>query len=173
MPPDAASGAGVPRRGRSSVLQVPHLDAHDCHEMVDAPVLCASVHGHSAVSDLKESPEELQFAAACSHAVTHHRFLENPQTHKCPTPTGEGGGYWTPTHPPTYPPNYHRQNAFGADPKSPTMAYPTGGGEGGVGTRPWWLALLACGGASASRFTLACSTVAWPKRGGGRDLLKE
>ena len=35
---------------------------------------------------------------------------------------------------------YHRQNAltstFGADPQSPTMAYPTGGGGGGGGWKP-------------------------------------
>ena len=72
--------------------------------------------------------------------TTRHRFLANPQTHKCPTRTGEWG--LLDTHPTTHPPTtsklpYHRQNAltsaFGADPKSPTTAYPTGGwgGEGG------------------------------------------
>ena len=39
------------------------------------------------------------------------------------------------TYPPTHPPNHHRKNAltstFCADPKSPTMAYPTGRGGGG------------------------------------------
>ena len=30
---------------------------------------------------------------------------------------------------------------------NPLMAYPFPRGGGGVGTRPWWLALLACGGA--------------------------
>ena len=48
-----------------------------------------------------------------------------------------------PTHPPTpltHPPHYHRQNAlnsaFGADPKSPTMAYPRGGGGDWKPTHP-------------------------------------
>ena len=38
------------------------------------------------------------------------RFLVNPQTHKCPSPTGGGGLLGT--HPPTNPPDYHRQNAL-------------------------------------------------------------
>ena len=51
---------------------------------------------------------------------------------------GGGGGGLLDTHPP----NYHRQKALtsacGADPKSPTMAYPTerGGGGGRVETHP-------------------------------------
>ena len=67
------------------------------------------------------------------------RLLVNPQTHRCPTPTGGGGLLDTPP-PPTHPTSigkmpYHRPSAltsaFSADPKSPTMAYPPEGGEGG------------------------------------------
>ena len=65
------------------------------------------------------------------------------QTHRpanVPPPRGGGGIGHPPTHPPTQPTTVgkmsdHRQNAltsvFAADPKSPTMAYPTGEGGGG------------------------------------------
>ena len=66
-------------------------------------------------------------------------FWQTQRPTNVPTPRG-GGGYWTPTHPPIHPYTigkmpHHRQNTltstFGADPGSPTMAYPTGGGGGG------------------------------------------
>ena len=80
--------------------------------------------------------------AGCEGPTHPDFFLANPPTHKCPTPRGGGG---LDTHPPIHPTTigkmpYHRQNAFtstfGADPKSPTMAYPTGGGGGGGGWKP-------------------------------------
>ena len=52
---------------------------------------------------------------------------------------GVGGGGLLDTLQPTHPPNDHRQNAltsaFGADRKSPTMAYPTR--ERGGGGKQW------------------------------------
>ena len=96
--------------------------------------------------DLKAIPRGPRQVPTAPEATTHPYFWQTRRPTNVPAPIGGGGGrYWTPTHPPSHPTTLgkmpdHRQNAltsaFRADPKSPAMAYPTGGGGGRLETHP-------------------------------------